>query len=253
MTLPVARGCCVTSRLATLPWIDVVQLAQVNAVPSFHPEHDTFRPFPVHAFVVHHPNGPIIVDTGIGFGNDLIDALYPHTSQRLLDELHLHGIDERQVPCVIDSHLHFDNCGQNPALSCPVVVQRAEIHAARQPHYTVPEWADTPPSRSLVLDGDTDVATGVTAMLTPGHTPGHQAVVIRGGEDVVVIAAQCIFRQTAWQLEPEVANLHDHTWAQAANDSLARLRALRPQRVLLSHDAPFEATQPQADTELRDR
>ena len=171
-----------TSRLPTLPRIDVLQLAQVTAVPGYHPEHDTFRPFPVHAFVVHHPDGPIIVDTGIGFGNDLIDALYPHTSQRLLDGLHLLGLDDRQVQCVINSHLHVDHCGQNHVLSCPVVVQRAEIDAARQP-------------------------------------------------------------------EPEVTNLHDHTWAQAANDSLARLRALRPQRVLLSHDAPFEATQPQADTE----
>ena len=113
-----------TSRLPTLPRIDVLQLAQVTAVPGYHPEHDTFRPFPVHAFVVHHPDGPIIVDTGIGFGNDLIDA-----------------------QCVINSHLHFDHFGQNHVLSCPVVVQRAEIDAARQPHYTVPEWADLPPSR----------------------------------------------------------------------------------------------------------
>ena len=224
-----------------MPRIDVLELARVTGVPSFHPEHDTFRPFPVHAFVVHHPGGPIVVDTGIGFGNDLIDSLYPHTARRLVEELNDHGVDERRVQCIVNSHLHFDHCGQNDALSCPVVVQRAEVNAARQPHYTVPEWADTPAARAVVGAGDTDVADGVTALLTPGHTPGHQAVVIRGGDDVVVIAAQCIFRRTAWRRTPEATNLHDDTGRDAANESLARLRALRPRLVLLSHDVPLEA------------
>ena len=220
--------------------IDVLQLARVTGVPAFHPEHDTFRPFPVHGFVVHHPDGPIVVDTGIGFGNDLIDTMYPHTARRLIDELHRHGIDERDVQCIVNSHLHFDHCGQNHALSCPVVVQRAEIDAAQQPHYTVPEWADTPPARLVACRGDTEVATGVTVLLTPGHTPGHQAVVIGSGDDVAVIAAQCIFTRRGWHDGPEPTNLHDATWTDAAHDSLARLRALHPRRVLLSHDAPLE-------------
>ena len=128
-----------TSRLPTLPRIDVLQLAQVTAVPGYHPEHDTFRPFPVHAFVVHHPDGPIIVDTGIGFGNDLIDA-----------------------QCVINSHLHFDHFGQNHVLSCPVVVQRAEIDAARHP---------TTPCLSRPIRHRRDPGC---SMATPRSSPGSR-------------------------------------------------------------------------------
>ena len=101
------------SALATMPHIDVLQLARVNAVPEFHPEYHTFVPFPVHGFVIHHPEGAIVVDTGIGYGNDLIDSLYPHQSVSLIDELNRCGVDERDVHLIVNSHLHFDHCGQN--------------------------------------------------------------------------------------------------------------------------------------------
>ncbi len=164
------RGCedAVVPALATVPRIDVLELAHVDAVPEFHPEYGTFSPFPVHAFVIHHPDGPLLVDTGIGYGNDFIDSLYPHQSRSIVAELNRCGVDERDVQLIINSHLHFDHCGQNHALSCPVAVQGAELEAAREPGYTVDDWATVPEHRSRVLSGDTDICTGVEALLTPG-------------------------------------------------------------------------------------
>ena len=231
----------VTTKLAHAPTVEVLRLAHVTAVPESHPEHAGFRPFPVHAFLIRHPDGPIVVDTGIGFGNAFIDELYPHEAWHLVDELHRCGIDERDVRMIVNSHLHFDHCGQNHSLPCPIAVQRAEIVAATERHYTVPDWAAIPPERALIVDGDTDLAVGVTVLLTPGHTPGHQAVVVRSNDSTVLIAAQCIFRRRAWSERPEPSNLHDPSWQNAADDSLQRLRALKPHRVLLAHDAPLEA------------
>ena len=59
--------------LSALPRVDRLTLAVVNAVPDWHPEHATFEPFPVHAWVIRHPDGVVLVDTGIGFGNPTID------------------------------------------------------------------------------------------------------------------------------------------------------------------------------------
>ena len=240
---PAARTCgwedVAVSELVTMPRIDVLELARVDAVPEFHPEYHGFVPFPVHAFLIHHPDGAIVVDTGIGHGNDLIDSFYPHTSVPLLDELHRCGIDERDVQLIVNSHLHFDHCGQNHVLSCPVAVQHAELQAAREPLYTVPAWAALPADRERQLNGDTELCTGVQALLTPGHTPGHQALVIKAADEVVVIAAQCVYRRAAWHGEIEPSNLHDEAWRSAATESLARLRALNPRRVLLSHDVPI--------------
>jgi N-acyl homoserine lactone hydrolase len=227
--------------LALMPQIDVLRLARVAGVPAFHPEHETFRPFPVFGFLIHHPDRAIVVDTGIGFGNAFIDAQYPHESMRLVDELNHCGVDERDVGLIINSHLHFDHCGQNASLACPICVQRAEVAASQAPLYTVPDWAAIPSARARVVDGDGEVAPGITVMLTPGHTPGHQAVVVRGADDVVVIAAQCVFRNSAWRSDPERTNLHEASWEPQARESIARLRALKPKRVLLSHDEPLTA------------
>lgn len=228
------------SGLRTMPRIDVLELARVNGVPEFHPEHHTFTPFPVHGFVIHHPDGPIVVDTGIGRGNDFIDSLYLHASVSLVDELHRCGVDERDVQLIVNSHLHFDHCGQNHALACPIAVQAAELEAAGQPHYTVDDWATIPEHRAQVIDGDVDLCDGVRVLLTPGHTPGHQAVVINSLDGTSLIAAQCIFRRDAWHGDIEGTNLHAPEWHDQAAESVARLRALNPHRVLLSHDIGIE-------------
>ena len=225
------------SALIVMPRIDVLHLAWVNAVPEFHPEYRTFTPFPVHGFVIHHPDGAIVVDTGIGYCNDLIDSLYPHQAVSLVDELNRCGVDERDVQLIVNSHLHFDHCGQNHALSCPIAVQHAEHEAARQTLYTVDDWATIPAQRARVLDGDAELCAGVQALLTPGHTPGHQAIVVNSADETVVIAAQCIFRRDAWNGTIETSNLHDDDWRTEAAQSVARLQALHPSRVLLSHDA----------------
>ena len=204
--------------------------------PSSIPKHHTFAPFPVHGFLIHHPDGAIVVDTGIGHGNEFIDMLYPHHSVSIVDELHRCGVDERDVQLIVNSHLHFDHCGQNHSLACPIAVQEAELEAARQPHYTIDDSAAIPGSRARLLDGDADLCDGVQVLLTPGHTPGHQAVVIHSLDETLVIAAQCIFRRDAWFGEIEDANLHSPEWRNQAADSVARLRALNPDRVLLSHD-----------------
>jgi N-acyl homoserine lactone hydrolase len=121
-------------------------------------------------------------------------------------------------------------------LSCPIAVQRCELEAARQPHYTVAEWAKIPEGRARIVDGDLELCSGVRLMLTPGHTPGHESVVIDTVDGTTVIAAQCIFRRAAWRQGVETNNLDDNASLAAADDSLARLRASQPRRVLLSHD-----------------
>ncbi len=224
--------------LARLPRIDTLHLSSATSVPITHPEHATFEAFPVYGFAIHHPDGVIVVDTGIGFGNTMIDAMYTHESVRLPEELNRFQIDEREVALIVNSHLHFDHCGQNQTLSAPIVVQQTELDAVEsEPFYTVPEWADIPDHRARVLCGDSDIADGIRIIHTPGHTPGHQAVVISSVNECVVIAAQCLFRAAEWNRSTNLANLHAPDWEAAATQSINRLRSLRPTRVLLSHDA----------------
>ena len=220
-----------------LPTVQRLTLATVTAVPEWHPEHHDFVPIPVHAWVVRHPDGVILVDTGIGVGNAFIDELYRPEVTRLADALGTIDLAPSDITAVCLSHLHFDHCGQHDALTAPVYVQVDEYEAARVPGYTVPEWATIPDGRRRVVGGDEVIADGIQLVATPGHTPGHQSVVISAGEERIVLAAQCAYRAAEVRTgEPAPANLHDAEWRDAARESLRRVRSLGPATVHLSHD-----------------
>jgi N-acyl homoserine lactone hydrolase len=228
--------------LSTLPQIDRLVLATVTSVPEWHPEHDTFTPFPVNAWVIRHPDGVIMVDTGVGLGNGLIDDWYHPQGTVLTAALDIVGLSPSDIVAVVLSHLHFDHCGQQGDLSAPTYVQAAEAGAAQTLGYTVPEWAVIPEERLRLVHGDETIAEGVHLLSTPGHTPGHQSVLIEAGDDRVVVAAQCAYRAEELRSgQPSTSNLYDESWEGVARDSLQRLRALAPFTAHLSHDPEIVA------------
>ena len=102
------------------------------------------------------------------------------------------------------------------------------------------ELVDHPGVRYEELDGEVELLPGVLVVPTPGHTDGHQSLVVRCADGTVVLAGQT----------------HDHTSDfaadalafQAARDGLPaplpvspawmeRLLELDPRRVLFAHDA----------------
>jgi glyoxylase-like metal-dependent hydrolase (beta-lactamase superfamily II) len=220
-----------------LPQIDRLVLATVTSVPDWHPEHDTFEPYPVHAWVIRHPDGTILVDAGIGLGNEAIDEWYHPQATTLAAALGTIGLKPSDIAAVVISHLHFDHCGQQASLSAPTYVQEVEFEAAQAPGYTVPEWVEIPKDRLRLVHGDQEIAEGIRLLSTPGHTPGHQSVVIEARGERVILAAQSAYRAEELRSgQPASSNLHDASWADAARDSLQHLRALAPFTAHLSHD-----------------
>jgi N-acyl homoserine lactone hydrolase len=67
------------------------------------------------------------------------------------------------------------------------------------------------------------VLPGLSVLSTPGHSPGHQAVVVATDAGPVVLAGDVTYSMDELEL------------GQAAN--IDRIRALRPRRVYLSHAA----------------
>ena len=224
--------------LRELPRIDRLRLAEL-VLPEFHPEAATDPVSPVFAYVIHHRDGPVLVDTGVGRGNEFLDEVYQPTVTDLGEALAHVGVDERDVVAIVNSHLHFDHCGQNPmfyGLRVPIYVQAAEVEAAREPFYTDPAWASVPSDQLRRLDGDETLTEGIRIVATPGHTAGHQSVIIEGGAEVAVIAAQSVWRVSEFETgKPSVGNVSDELWI-AGTESLRRLRALDPAVAYFSHD-----------------
>lgn len=229
--------------LHALPRVERLPLAFVR-LPESHPAASRGDPVPVYGYLIRHPDGPIVVDTGVGHGNDFIDEAYRPERLGLAEALNAFQVDVADVVAVVNSHLHFDHCGQNGQLyggRTRFYVQRAEVDSVTaDPFYTVAEWALGPRDTRIELDGDEVIAEGVRVLATPGHTVGHQSVVIEGAGHRVVIGAQVVWH--ADEFDDEVASAANvdpvEELQTAAIESIRRLKALAPRVVHFSHCQP---------------
>lgn len=189
---------------------------------------------------VRHPDGVILFDTGVGDDHAMINQWYSPTVVPLIEALNSVGIDERDVVSIVNSHLHFDHCGQNRSLpSVPVWVQGAEYELIDAPSFTVVEWAEVAVDRRRVIDGDATIADGIRIVAAPGHTPGHQVLVIDDPAGVTtLLAGQCCYTCAEFERsDPAAEDAYGERWVDVAQQTLARLHALHPHVVHLSHDS----------------
>ena len=216
--------------------VQPIELGEVH-LPDWHPRIDDVVAI-MRGFVVRHPDGVILFDTGSGDDHDFLNELYTPRVVPIVDALNAVGIDERDVVAIVNSHLHFDHCGQNRALpTVPVWVQAAEYEMVETPRFTIAEWARLPDERRRIVDGDADVAPGVRIIATPGHTPGHQSLIVDDEHGRTVIAGQCCYTCAEFiEHELTLGDVHDESWFGTAVDSLARIHQLSPDIAHFSHD-----------------
>ena len=218
--------------LEHLPRIDIVTMGRATRVPDWYGD-AVDDSFDVRCFVIHHPDGPIVIDAGMGRGNAFIEQIYAPETVDIGDALTSCEVDLAQVQALVLTHLHFDHCGQARRFAVPTFVQRAELEAARAPGYTVPEWI--PDGDVRPLDGDAQIATGVWVLATPGHTPGHQSVVADAQDGRAVIVGQACYRSGDFAAPDPVPDCDDEELA-VARSSIDRLRTLAPATFYFSHD-----------------
>jgi N-acyl homoserine lactone hydrolase len=207
-----------------------LHLAQLNVIEE---------PWPVHGFVVMHPAlGPVLVDTGCGAPDALLRE-YKVVNREVAEALAEHDLSPADIKVVINTHLHFDHCGQNAVFPhAPIHVQRAELERARSQDPWQSEWLDYAGARYELLDGDTELAQGLRVVATPGHTIGHQSVAIEQAEqDSDVLIGDAAFTVEVYQ-HPEMEELPEsqETDRSAWSESLTRIRQMRPSRVHFCHD-----------------
>src|SRR5215472_6621050 len=130
---------------------------------------------PCLGYVVDHPQGMILFDTGMGTHPE-VDAHYRPRRVALQDALDVIGARISDIAMAANCHLHFDHCGGNPSLGqIPVFVQEVELETARQTeNYTLPELIEA--NRFEQVTGEVELVPGVFLIPTPGHTQGHQSL-----------------------------------------------------------------------------
>ena len=93
------------------------------------------------------------------------------------------GLRPADLALAAVSHLHVDHSGGIPTLAragVPIAIQGRELDFVRSgavgtaEGFFAPDWTE-PSTEWRILDGDAELAPGVVALSTPGHTPGHQS------------------------------------------------------------------------------
>jgi len=220
---------------------DILPLLLARVVfPSFHPLHGQHGE--VLGFAVRCRSGIVLFDTGVGEGSDVVDGFYAPERRPLADALADHGVALTEVTAVVNSHLHFDHCGNNHLLpGVPIYAQTEELQAARTPRYTIPEWIDFPGAEYRSVEGEHQVARDVRIVPTPGHTGGHQSLVVHvaGVDRPIVLAGQAIASAAECELLAAGGSVGEGDPPPDPDAYLAsahRLLSLRPRRVHFSHD-----------------
>jgi N-acyl homoserine lactone hydrolase len=195
---------------------------------------------PVHGFVIKHPTaGAILVDTGVGWPTEIVKE-WKVVNRRAADVLAEHDLSPADVRIVINSHLHFDHCGQNAVFKhAPFYIQRSELERSRREKDDVSEWFEFAGARFELVDGDAQIADGVRVVATPGHTVGHQSVVVDTPDGGAVMIGDAAYTADIYQ-EAEKADLSrwrgQYSDREAWSDSLHRLHGMQPHTVHFCHD-----------------
>lgn len=173
---------------------------------------------PVYVHLLDHPDGRVLVDTGMTELHPLLDDMDPRLQP--LSEQH---VDLTSIDVVVNTHLHADHCGGNHLFAGkPIYVQRRELDEAHsRDDYTIGTWLDAPGVEYMPIDGELELLAGVRLVPAPGHTDGSQVVVIETGGRPIIIGGD----MAVWFGELD----------EPTTEGQLLVRGLDPEMVWLSH------------------
>lgn len=163
-----------------------------------------------HCLVLRSQGRTILVDTGLGSNATnpgAVSALAGGVDGRLMAELQMAGVRPEGIDTVFLTHLHPDHVGWNlsqrgasPRATFPrarYVCHQADWGAFKKPEvrgvFPFDFWAETiePLEKLGVLDllsGEKVLTSEITALPTPGHTPGSMSLaIVSGGQRALLL------------------------------------------------------------------
>ena len=211
---------------------------------------ETFIRSPVPAYLIDHPKGRVLFDTGLGERNRLeIDARLPpdkfglelFEGMDIAARLRSIDVDPASIDWIIASHLHNDHCGGMMFVpNATVIVQSKEWAAAQA---CDDPWVynridfDTG-HKVKAIDGELDLFGDGSVMIVPtyGHTPGHQSAIVRLASGDVLLAADCGYTERNLEERALPGFTFDKDEGLVTLDRLSKLRASGT-RIMFGHDA----------------
>jgi glyoxylase-like metal-dependent hydrolase (beta-lactamase superfamily II) len=176
------------------------------------------------AFAIRSDQGVTLVDAGIGPA-DSPAASWAPVPGVLPASLAAAGIEPSAVDTVVLTHLHTDHVGwavvgeqTRPFFpNAEYLLQQAELDAIEELNPQLRSAVIDPLRKTdqlRLLDGDTPLRGGERVSATPGHTPGHQSVLVTSGREQVAVTGDLLVHAIQL-LHPEIAYAHEMNPEQA--------------------------------------
>jgi N-acyl homoserine lactone hydrolase len=213
---------------------------------------------PVTCYLVRTSDALIVFDTGVSPraipGLMRSDRLAQFTEPDLLENrLKAAGVTAADVDMVVLSHLHYDHAGGAELFkNAELVVQKDEYSYALYPAsffagFYYRKNFDIPGAKWRLLDGDTELAPGVTVLRTDGHTPGHHSLMVNLPETgpVILTGDACYWHEHV-EKERVPGVVWNPTLALHSIKRLKTLARLTSASIFPSHDPVFWKTVKQA-------
>jgi len=183
----------------------------------------------------------ILIDTGIGElpeKHRKFHTLKRRPDETLKTQLQRHSLKPEEIDVVINTHLHFDHCGNNKDFrNARFYVQADELRYAYAPDRFqkasyIREFFDVD-VEYVPIHGNRRITQDVGVIPTPGHSIGHQSVVIRkDGRNYVYCGDAAPLRENLERRNiPGVLYRSDQ-----ALQSIDRLRSIENAVYIYSHD-----------------
>lgn len=204
---------------------------------------------PVPAFLVRHPQGDLMWDTGMSrTRTDLGDWATPGPS--LGDQLHQLGLDTGEVRFLALSHGHWDHSGNAGLFARSTWIvnpleQAAMFDAETRASQAMDDYGALEGSETSPISDDHDLFGdgSVVIVQAPGHTPGHCVLLLR-----LPNAGRILLSGDLWHLVESRRGRHvptfntDRDQTLASMDRVEALAASVGARVIVQHDpADFES------------
>jgi glyoxylase-like metal-dependent hydrolase (beta-lactamase superfamily II) len=199
--------------------VDKDDSARLTGVPYGQP-----LPLDVNSFLIRHRGKLILSDAGTG---QALQPIQKHLG-KLPENLRAIGVDPSAIDIVMLTHLHSDHSmglldeqGKPVFTKAELVIHEVEagfwLDRALQPSdperivaNSNKQRAVTAPYRDRIRRiRDGEVLPGITAILRPGHTPGHTNWLIQSGSERLLIWGDIVHLAAVQLARPEARLIYD--------------------------------------------